>query len=99
MGLPTLHTLFPALMTQPAAEELDLVRVHKALENLYPHFKTGAANPSFPPFEEFLGLVVAAEETPPVHSAFWKDAHRSAVRLLSDFLWRRTLEAEASELM
>src|SRR5262245_28930084 len=97
MGLPTLQTLFPTLMWQTDAAEEDLMRVIAALRRLYPHFTADTAEPPYPPFEEFLGLVVAAEDTPPLPPNWWRKARRSALHLLSDCVWRLTGEAERSE--
>src|SRR5262245_12993358 len=69
-GLPTLQMLFPALMT-PAADAEDVMRVISALRRLYPHFTSDTSASSYPAFEEFLGLVMAAEDTPPFPSTWW----------------------------
>jgi hypothetical protein len=99
MALPTLQTLFPTLMKHTDADEEDLMRVTAAVRRLYPHFAAGASEPSYPAFEEFLGLVVAAEDTPPLPPEWWKRARQSALHLLSDCLWRLTVDAEASPSM
>jgi hypothetical protein len=100
MGLPTLINLFKDVMEFPEREgESDKDNVYSALEFLYPHFNREITPPSYPPFEEFLSLALAAEDFSFFSDGFWENKNRSALRLLTDFIGDKSKEAEESELL
>lgn len=100
MGLPTLADLFKNLMDFPEREgEEDKLNIFTALDFLYPHFDYRITPPSYPPFEEFLALVTAAEDFPFFLTGTWECWRRSAIRLLTDFLAEKSKCAETNDLL
>lgn len=100
MGLPTLLNLFHEMMSQPERPgESDKEHVLNALEVLYPHFQKNESPPSYPPFEEFLSLVVSAKDLPFFDEEYWDWKWRSALRLLTDCLSEKAKKAEDSQLL
>jgi NAD-dependent SIR2 family protein deacetylase len=101
MGLPTLNNLFKAIMEFPEREgESDKDNVYTALVYLYPYFNKAFSTPSYPPFEEFLSLALAAEDFSFFYPTdFWEAKNRSALRLLTDFIGDKSKEAEKSKLL
>ncbi len=100
MGLPTLNGLFAKIMTFPERPgETDKRNINTALDFLYPHFDVSITPPSYPPFEEFLSLVIAAEDFPFFWKGTWQSWRNSALRLLTDFMADKSKEAENSSLL
>ncbi|MBI4493210.1 MAG: hypothetical protein HY690_10510 [Chloroflexi bacterium] len=99
-GLPTLRGLFAGLMaSRERPGESDKEHVLQALDLLYPHFTRTSAPPHYPPFEEFLGLVSAAQDPPCYDEGYWETVRRSALRLLTDYLAAESREAARSTLL
>ncbi len=100
MGLPTLKNLFSGLMAFPErAGESDKEEVLKALQFLYPPFRTLLTPPSYPPFEEFLSLITAADDLPYFDDGYWNAKRKCALRLLTDYLADKSKEGEKSSLL
>jgi len=100
MELPTLLNLFHELMARPERPgESDKEHVLNSLEILYPHFQKSESPPSYPPFEEFLSLVVSAKNLPFFDEEYWDCTWRSALRLLTDCLAEKSEKAENSRLL
>jgi hypothetical protein len=100
MGVPTLEDLFPKIIEHGERPgENDIEGVRRGLEMLYPTF---LPNETYPPFEEFLSLVRAAQgfaEEAPFPGGFWEDIERSALRLLTDYMGTITRVAESATLL
>lgn len=100
MGLPTLAGLFKKVMAYPERPgEKDKRNINTALDFLYPHFEISITSPSYPPFEEFLSLVYAAEDFRFFLEGTWKSWRNSALRLLTDFIAEKSKKAEKSDLL
>ena len=100
MGLPTLNGLFDKIMSFPERPgEVDKRNINTALDFLYPHFDVSITPPSYPPFEEFLSLVIAAEDFPFFWEGTWQSWRNSALRLLTDFMADKSRDAESSPLL
>ena len=100
MGLPTLRGLFNGVMQQQErAGENNKDNVLQALAILYPHFQTNSENPVYPPFEEFLSLIVSAEDFPMFDDGYWFQKRLSALHLLTDFLASTAASAESDQLL
>jgi len=100
MGLPTLTSLFEKVMSfTERPGETDKRNINTALDFLYPHFDMRVSPPSYPPFEEFLSLVIAAEDFPSFWKGTWQSWRNSALRLLTDFMANKSKEAENSSLL
>lgn len=100
MGLPTLNGLFDKIMSFPERPgEVDKKNINTALDFLYPHFDVSITPPSYPPFEEFLSLVIAAEDFPFFWEGTWQSWRNSALRLLTDFMADKSRDAESSPLL
>lgn len=100
LGLPTLRELFHAIMEHDGNDD-DKKWVLIMLEHLYPHFQRSHTPPAYPPFEEFLSLVMAAEDLPQYSSQHhWpRDVRKSALRVLTDSLGSKSAAAETEELL
>ncbi len=100
MGLPTLLNLFTEIMNLPERQGYsDKEEVRYALELLYPRFRDLTSHHSYPPFEEFLSRVIAAKDLPFFDEYYWEAKRRSALRLLTDSLAKKSREAESSSLL
>ena len=100
LGLPTLSGLFDKMMRFPERKgESDKKNVWTALQFLYPHFDSRVSPPSYPPFEEFLSLVISAVDFPFFMEGICESWRKSALRLLTDFMAERAQESEGSELL
>lgn len=100
MGLPTLRTLFGEIMKEPDRPGSDdKTEVLYALEVLYPHFDRNMSPPAYPPFEEFLSLAITAEDLSHFDTSYWPKKTSSALRLLTDYLARKSQDAEKSPLL
>jgi hypothetical protein len=88
MGLPTQADLFDALMNVPErGGERDQENLLLTLEALYPGFDR--ERPVYPRFEEFLGMVIAAQHFPLVDDYDWTWKRKSALRKLTDLMASR----------
>ena len=100
MGLPTLINLFKEVMEFPEREgRPDKKNINTALDFLSPHFNVAISPPSYPPFEEFLSLVIAAEDFPFFLKGTWESWRNSALRLLTDFMAAKSEQAEKAPLL
>ncbi len=100
MGLPTLNRLFDKIMAFPERPgKNDKQKINTALDFLYPHFDVKMSPPSYPPFEEFLSLVFAAEDFPFFWDGTWQSWRNSSLRLLTDFMVDKSENAESDELL
>jgi hypothetical protein len=100
MGLPTLNNIFNEIMMMPERPgESDKENIYSTLEILYPHFRRLKTPSSFPPLEEFLSLIDLAKDLPFIEDGYWKIKKISVLRLLTDYLAKKSLEAEEDELL
>jgi hypothetical protein len=100
MGLPTLMNLFPEVLALPEREdEGDKENTQDALAFLYPEFRRNGEPASLPPFEEFLSLVMAAEDLSFFDEGYWEKHRKSVLRLLTDCIARKAFKAEKSPLL
>lgn len=100
LGLPTLRELFSELLQTPERPGTDDRReTLAALDVLYPHFHSDTPGSSYPPFEEFLSLVVAAKRFSFFDSEYWPRKEISALRLLCDCLGAKSRQAESRPLL
>jgi hypothetical protein len=99
-GLPTLRGLFDQIMAQPGRTgERDIPNVHLAVRWFYPRFEELGHEPKYPPFEEFLSLVVAAQDLPSFARGYWEPVRKSALRLLTDYFKDLLPKAEEHPLL
>lgn len=100
MGLPTLLELFPAIMSfESETTNRKKDDILQAIEFLYPHFDPKMSPPSYPPFEEFLSLVTAAEDLSYFEEANWKSKKLAALEWLTETLWATSSKAEECLLL
>lgn len=99
-GIPTLLGLFDEILRHPdRLGEEDIANVHNAISWFYPEFRPLAHAPAYPPFEEFLSLVVASEGLPSFETGYWERIRRSALRRLTDYFTRSLPAAENDPLL
>lgn len=100
MGLPTLLGLFHEMMIfESETTKYNKDNILYAIDFLYPHFDPKISPPSYPPFEEFLSLVTAAEDLPYFDEGHWKSKKLAALELLTETLASKSTEAEGNDLL
>jgi hypothetical protein len=100
MGLPTLLGLFHEMMSfESEKTNYNKDNILYAIGFLYPHFNPKISPPSYPPFEEFLSLVTAAEDLPYFDEGHWESKKLATLELLTDTLASKSSEAEENDLL